>query len=104
VTDNFLDKMRRVHCKVAEYDVYIGRPSKWGNPFTHKPGTLAQNVVETRELAVSSYRDWILKQPELLQSLPELKGKVLGCWCPANKACHGDVLIELVNQYCNDES
>ncbi|MFM7243676.1 MAG: DUF4326 domain-containing protein, partial [Planctomycetaceae bacterium] len=22
-----------VHCKRSAYDVYIGRPSKWGNPF-----------------------------------------------------------------------
>ena len=28
-----------VHCKKANYDVYIGRPSKWGNPFTHLPST-----------------------------------------------------------------
>ena len=27
-------------------------------------------------------------------ALPELRGKILGCWC-APKVCHGDVLVEL---------
>lgn len=86
-----------VHCKKEPYDVYIGRPSKWGNPFTHLAGraTTAQIVVPTREEAVSNYKKWLLTNNELLKMLPELKGKVLGCWCkPA--ACHGDVLVELL--------
>lgn len=31
-----------VHCKKAPYDVYIGRPGPWGNPFSHQSGTLAR--------------------------------------------------------------
>ena len=31
-----------VHCKKSEYDVYIGRPSLWGNPFSSKDKTLAK--------------------------------------------------------------
>ena len=69
------------------HDVYIGRPSKWGNPFAigrHGP----------REEVIAEYRRWIQTWPALLTALPELKGKRLGCWCkPA--ACHGDVLAEL---------
>ena len=42
------------------------------------------------------YRAWLLANPELLEKLPELKGKVLGCWC-APEACHGDILSELAN-------
>ena len=89
---------RVVHCKKEKYDVYIGRPSKWGNPFTHigssKPGVI---MVETREEAIERYRDWILNGDgqHLLADLPELKDKVLGCWCKPN-ACHGDILVELV--------
>jgi hypothetical protein len=43
-------KSRVVHCKKEKYNVYIGRPSKWGNPFTHWPDgtTLAKHVVEDR--------------------------------------------------------
>jgi hypothetical protein len=85
-----------VHCKREPFDVYIGRPSKWGNPFSHKDGTLAEFRVETREEAIASYAEWIKTQPELLESLPELRGKVLGCWC-APLACHGDVLSEMAS-------
>ncbi|MHB1926536.1 MAG: DUF4326 domain-containing protein [Leptospirillum sp.] len=85
---------RVVHCKKEPYDVYIGRPSKWGNPFTHKAGTTAQTVVGSREEAVEAYREWITTQPDLMAALPELKGKTLGCWC-APQVCHGDVLVDL---------
>jgi hypothetical protein len=87
--------MKVVHCKKEPYDVYIGRPSKWGNPFTHikDKKTKAEFIVETRDEAVDKYRDWILSNPELLKDLHELKGKTLGCWCKP-KSCHGDVLIK----------
>lgn len=74
-----------------KYDVYIGRGSKWGNPFViGKDGT--------REEVIEKYRKWIMTKPELLSSLHELKGKVLGCFCKP-KLCHGDVLIELINSH-----
>ena len=80
---------RVVHCKKEPFDVYIGRPSKWGNPFSiGKDGT--------REEVIERYRNWIQSKPRLLECLPELKDKVLGCWCKP-EACHGDVLVELVN-------
>lgn len=60
-------------------------------------GTKAQFKVATREEAVERYREWILTQPELLNSLHELEGKVLCCYCKP-KACHGDVLIELIEK------
>ncbi len=88
--------MKVVHCKKEEFDIYIGRPTKWGNPFSHKKETLAQYIVGSREQAVASYREWIKTQPELLKDLGELKGKVLACWCKPH-ACHGDVLLELAN-------
>lgn len=73
--------------KSAPYDVYIGRPSKWGNPF---PLTRF-----SRSEAIQKYSEWIVTQPELINSLYELRGKRLGCWCkPA--ACHGDVLVNLI--------
>ena len=87
-----------VHCKKDPYDVYIGRPSIWGNPFTHKPDTTAQVTVSTREHAIQLYEKHLLDSPELLAKLPELKGKVLGCWCKPN-ACHGDVLAAYADGY-----
>lgn len=79
-----------VHCKRDTYDIYIGRPSKWGNPFTiGKDGD--------RDEVIRKYIDWLMDQPDLLNSINELKGKTLGCWCSPN-ACHGDVLAELADK------
>ena len=78
-----------VHCKKSAYDVYVGRPSKWGNPF-------AIGRDGTRDQVIAKYRNYILNSPQLLAQLGELKGKTLGCWC-SPKACHGDVLAELAN-------
>lgn len=72
------------------HDVYIGRPSKWGNPFVvGRDGT--------REEVVEKYRAWIVTQPHLMRALPELRGKRLACYC-APLSCHGDVLAELAEQ------
>lgn len=96
-----------VHCNKEPYDIYIGRPSIWGNPYTHHKDkeTLAEFVVESREEAILKYREYILGNQELLDRLGELKGKTLGCWCidsndsfPIPYKCHGQVLVELLNQ------
>jgi hypothetical protein len=80
---------RVVHCKRDRYDVYIGRPSKWGNPFViGRDGT--------REQVIAKYRAYILRRPELIAALLELRGKTLGCWC-APQPCHGEVLAELAD-------
>ena len=70
--------------------VYIGRPSKWGNPFViGKDGD--------REDVIRKYREWLLSRPELIeQARKELRGRDLVCFC-APKACHGDILIEVAN-------
>lgn len=79
-----------VHCRKSKYDVYIGRPSKWGNPFEiGKDGD--------REEVIKKYREWILTQEDLLNQLYVLKDKTLGCWCYPLR-CHGDVLVELINE------
>ncbi|MDZ4849995.1 MAG: DUF4326 domain-containing protein, partial [Pirellulaceae bacterium] len=84
-----------VHCKRSRFDVYIGRPSKWGNPFVIGRDGDRATVIE-------KYRAWIIKQPELMSALPELRGKVLGCHCaPAD--CHGDVLMMLANGVIDPE-
>lgn len=80
----------KAHKGIPESAVYIGRPSKWGNPFQiGKDGT--------REEVIQKYRDWLLRTPQRMEELHELRGKNLVCWCYP-KACHGDVLLELANQ------
>lgn len=92
-----MSECRVVNRRKERFDVYIGRPSKWGNPFSHKKGTAAKFVVVTRAEAIRRYEEWIRRKPELMASLEELDGRVLGCWCkPA--ACHGDVLVKLIRE------
>lgn len=79
-----------VHCKKAPYDVYIGRPSKWGNPFPISSTC-------TRYEAIEKYREYILTKFTVEEIQRELKGKILGCWC-APLDCHGDVLAEIANK------
>lgn len=78
-----------VHCKRAPYDVYIGRPSKWGNPYIiGKDGT--------REEVIQKYEAYLLNRPDLLAALVEVSGKRLGCWC-APQSCHGHVIARLAD-------
>jgi len=74
--------------------VAIGRPSKFGNPFK-----IGQDG--TRAEVIAKYREYIMQRPDLLSALPELEGKVLGCWCVNTTSteplvCHGQVLLELL--------
>ena len=79
-----------VHCKSSKYDVYIGRPGKWGNPFMiGRDGD--------RATVIRKYEAYLLSSPALMASVSELKGKVLGCWC-APCACHGDVLARIARE------
>jgi Domain of unknown function (DUF4326) len=81
---------RVVHCRKEPYDIYIGRPSLWGNPFEiGKDGS--------REEVITKYKEWISTQPDLLDKIHTLEGKTLGCWC-SPKPCHGDVLIDLITK------
>jgi hypothetical protein len=66
-------KTRVVNCKKEPYDVYIGRPSKWGNPF--KIGW-----DKSRQEVILKYKDMIIANTELIKQIPiELRGKTLGC-------------------------
>jgi len=50
---------RGVHCKRERFDVYIGRPSRFGNPFVvGRDGT--------RDECIALYRQWLQTQPQLL--------------------------------------
>jgi hypothetical protein len=91
--DTWTDETPRVvHCMRERYDVYVGRGrgSRWGNPF--KEGRDG-----TRQQVIAKYERWLRARPELMARLPELRGKVLGCWC-APKPCHADVLLRLANE------
>lgn len=76
-----------------KYDVYIGRGSMWGNPYT----------VEAygRDKCIAMYerdiRAGIQQDSRLLDEIMKLEGKTLGCFCKP-QACHGDVLVKIINE------
>ena len=84
--------------------IYIGRNltayvkgavgSKWKNPFTIKKTGTAKE-------ACKKYRDYVLATPALRNSLDELEGKTLGCWCVPDHECHGEVLKQLFFEHKN---
>jgi hypothetical protein len=67
--------------------VYVGRPSKWGNPHPIGGG-------KTREEVIRLYRQWVAHRRNEIRQ--ELRGKHLICFC-APKPCHADVLLEIAN-------
>lgn len=97
--------------------VYVGRPTIWGNPFWHAEkfhgvelslalfrntaqGIWDPSVVKDVPLTYyDEYHEWLRRirhHPlEVMQS--ELRGKDLACWCPLDKPCHADILLELAN-------
>lgn len=87
-----------VNKRKESFDTYIGRGSKWGNPFSHLHRTLAAYKVDNRQESIECYEEWIINQDELMNSLHELKGKRLGCYCKP-LACHGDVLVKLIERH-----
>lgn len=80
---------RVVHCRRDPFDLYIGRPSKWGNPYRIGPDGDRAQVIRRFEHHVR------FERCALLADLGELHGLTLGCYCtPA--PCHGDMLAGLV--------
>jgi len=85
--------------KILPDAIYVGRPSKWGNPFKMNDPLLPAglSMLGRRKAVIDEYRLWIIRQPDLIDSLSELKGKDLVCWC-APLPCHADILLQLANE------
>ena len=84
------------------YDVYIGRPSLFGNPFKMGPGC-------TREQSVAQFEDYFHRRVKrdlaFRVAVASLRGKVLGCYCKQlthHVACHGDVYADYLNMEGRD--
>ena len=74
--------------KPTKNDVYIGRGSKWGNPFViGRDGD--------RNLVIDKYIGWFETNDELIKDIDELIGKNLVCYC-SPKNCHGHYLLSLL--------
>jgi hypothetical protein len=114
-----IQRSRAKGWRMPEGAVYVGRPGKWGNPFTcaavvnwHLGDYYDDRLAIWREEARDIYRAWAtgaqppkywMDAPEPYQVAPfaldlrELRGKPLVCWCRLDQPCHADVLLELAN-------
>jgi hypothetical protein len=90
--------------------VYVGRPTKWGNPFI-----IGVDAAD-RETVIAMYQRWIstgrlppkfegdrdnmrARRRRILDEAPhELRGHSLGCWCPLEGPCHADALLRIANE------
>ena len=77
--------------RTPENCIYVGRPTKWGNPFPLSNYTLEESL--------KRYRSWLEnKLKENPHFLDELKNKDICCWCTLDQKCHGDIILEFQNK------
>ena len=87
--------MKVVHCKKEKFDVYIGRPTIYGNPFViGKDGNREEVIVKFHWY----FHAKLARDKEFLKIVLTLKGKKLGCYCKP-LACHGDEIVTFVDNY-----
>ena len=81
---------------MPEGAVYVGRPTRWGNPFAigaphpgHGRPMTRDDAIELYEAGVDeSFADDVRR---------ELRGHDLVCWCRPDQRCHADVLLRVAN-------
>lgn len=111
-----IQRKRTKGWRMPEGAVYVGRPTIYGNPFpVGLPVSVEtlngdRNWLATADDVVFMFRHWIANQAvypvtavrqrdQIREALGrgDLSGKDLACWCPLNKPCHADVLLEIAN-------
>jgi hypothetical protein len=91
--------------------VYVGRPTKWGNPFPMQYWLRhGYSRAHAAEIVVENFRRCLLEDDEpndgnyaeamavIRRDIRQLRGKDLACWCPLGSPCHADVLLEAANR------
>jgi hypothetical protein len=87
-----IQRQRKKGWRLPPNTVYVGRPSKWGNPFRI-------GVDGTRAEVIEKYRKWLIEKLKADPTfLDPLKGKDLACWCPLTLPCHADVILETLSK------
>ena len=114
-----IQRKRTKGWKAPQGAVYVGRPTRWGNParVVYNRQTRGWHVEHdhggnvgtwptaeaARQFAVQVYLAWLGGHPELADSArKELRGRDLMCWCPLPEPgqpdhCHAAVLLRLAN-------
>ena len=75
--------------------IYVGRPTRWGNPYKISKQQPAARCVE---LYRAEWADYLAREADALPRLKRnLGGRNLACFCPLDQPCHADVLLEIAN-------
>ena len=118
MTPKRIQRMRTKGWRMPEGAVYVGRPTIWGNPYWHVAkfhgvdkslamfrmtahGMWLPTIANQFQVGYwDDHDEWLRRiggHPlEMIRS--ELRGKDLACWCPLDKPCHADILLEIANQ------
>lgn len=88
---------RVVNRTISAYEVYVGRPTEWGNPYSAR-------LVGSTSQVLTMYRHHLRSSPELVEKARrELKGKVIACWCTTDLTgkepivCHAQILARVAD-------
>lgn len=115
-----IQRKRAAGWRMPEGAIYVGRPTKWGNPFqaggvAHRRlvGVITPMSITGPGRAARFYRQWVTDpyaafitgQRRLTpgEIRAELAGRDLVCWCPLDQPCHADVLLEIANSTTESE-
>lgn len=118
-----IQRKRTKGWRMPEGAVYVGRPTKWGNPWTlaaYWDTGYSGSAAVAAEACVEMFRAWLTQtrsswsgyvpnlhthypgdKPSVERTPPDLsalRGKDLACWCPLGQPCHADVLLALANE------
>ena len=86
-----IQRKRTKGWKMPPNTVYVGRPTKYGNPFT-----VGSPLCETPQRAVRNF-EYNVHSILTDEQIAQLRGKDLACWCPLDQPCHADILLRLAN-------
>lgn len=127
MTPKRIQRKRTKGWTMPEDTIYVGRPTKWGNPFRYQNGFIYCNASHNRKILdpwilyynepydketglntiIRLYEDWIygiakdkvIPCPFTLEDIKlAFQGLDLACWCPENKPCHANVLLKIANR------
>jgi hypothetical protein len=90
-----IQRKRTKGWKMPPNAVYVGRPTKWGNPY--KVG-VDGDAIECKAKYSELINRNVWSIPNTQDAILELRGKDLACWCALDKPCHADVLLKLANE------
>ncbi len=88
---NFLEPL-------AENEVLVARPTRWGSPFKLAPEDIGN--YEAHADSVRQFDEYVRKEkPELVELAKlKLKGQILVCYCSLDVPCHADVWYRIANE------